>query len=122
MFWALATAILAVIVAVAHSVISERVILVPLFREQSRGVLGAPAMRSITRAVFHMPSVAWAALGIGGNAFPNAHFVVAFALGATGSVLLAVGLFALSFHSARSGHDDRVRDERNGYGTDSDGA
>lgn len=65
MFWALATAILAVIVAVAHSVISERVILVPLFREQSRGVLGAPAMRSITRAVFHMPSVAWAALGIG---------------------------------------------------------
>jgi thiol:disulfide interchange protein len=66
--------------------------------------------------------VGGAALGIGGNAFPNAHFVIAFALGATGSALLAVGLFALSFHSARSGHDDQVRDERNGYGTDSDGA
>lgn len=48
--------------------------------------------------------VAGAALGIGGNALPNAHFIVAFAIGATGSVLLAVGLFALSFHSARSGH------------------
>lgn len=63
-----------------------------------------------------------AALGIGGNAFPNAHFVIAFALGATGSVLLAVRLFALSFHSTLSGHEDQVREERNGYGTDSDGA
>lgn len=66
--------------------------------------------------------VTGAALGVGGNAFPNAHFVIAFALGATGSVLLAVGLFALSFYSARSGHDDQVRDERSGSGTDSDGA
>jgi hypothetical protein len=66
--------------------------------------------------------VAAAALGIGGNAFPNAHFVIAFALGATFSVLLAVGLFALSYYSARSGHDEQVRDERNGHGTDSDGA
>lgn len=66
--------------------------------------------------------VAGAAFGIGGNAFPNAHFVIAFALGATFSGLLAVGLFALSFHSARSGHDERVRDERNGNGMDSDGA
>jgi hypothetical protein len=66
--------------------------------------------------------IAGAALGIGGNAFPNAHFVVAFGLGATLSVLLAVGLFALSFHSSRSGHDDQVRDERTGNETDSDGA
>jgi hydrogenase/urease accessory protein HupE len=43
--------------------------------------------------------VAGAALGIGGNAFPNVDFVIAFALVATGSVLLAVGLFALSLHS-----------------------
>ena len=65
MIWSLAAAILAVIVAVAHSVISERAILVPLFRQPARGVLETPAMRRITRAVFHMPSVAWAALGVG---------------------------------------------------------
>jgi membrane protein implicated in regulation of membrane protease activity len=63
-----------------------------------------------------------AALGVGGKAFPNAHFVIAFGLGATFSVLLAVGLFALSFHSSRSGHDDKVMDERTGDETDSDGA
>ena len=66
--------------------------------------------------------VAGATLGIGGNAFPNAHFVAAFAIGATGSVLLFAGLFALSFYSARSGHDDQVRDERGWQETDSDGA
>jgi thiol:disulfide interchange protein len=64
--------------------------------------------------------VAGAAYGVGGPAFQNPHFVIAFALGATFSVLLAVGLFALSFYSARSGHDSRVIDERNGTGTDSD--
>lgn len=63
--------------------------------------------------------IAGAAYGVGGAAFPNAHFVIAFALGATFSVLLSVGLFALSFHSARSGHDDQVIDERNAKGTDS---
>lgn len=63
--------------------------------------------------------VTGAAFGIGGAAFPNPHFVIAFALGATFSVLLSVGLFALSFHSARSGHDDKVIDERNDKGTDS---
>jgi len=63
-----------------------------------------------------------AALGIGGKTFPNAHFVIAFALGAPGSVLLAVALFALSFHCSRSGHDDQVCEGRSGSGTDSDGA
>lgn len=63
--WAILAATLAVVVAVAHSILSERVILVPLFREPARGVLRAPAMRNITRALFHMPSVAWAALGVG---------------------------------------------------------
>jgi hypothetical protein len=66
--------------------------------------------------------VAGATLGIGGNVFSNAHFVAAFAIGATGLVLLSVGFFALSFHSARSGHDDQVRDERGWQETDSDGA
>jgi len=65
MIWAALAATLAVVVAAAHSIISERVILVPLFREPARGVLQAPAMRNITRALFHMPSVAWAALGVG---------------------------------------------------------
>jgi hypothetical protein len=53
-----------------------------------------------------------AALGIGMQAFPNAHFVIAFGIGATLSVLLAVGLFALSYHSARSGHDERIGNEQ----------
>ena len=46
-----------------------------------------------------------------GDQFPNAHFVIAFALGATFTVLLAVGLFALAFHSARSGHDEQIGNE-----------
>jgi uncharacterized membrane protein len=51
-----------------------------------------------------------------GDKFPNAHFVFAFALGATVTVLLAVGLFGLSYYSARHGHDEKVNDEQ-----DSDG-
>jgi hypothetical protein len=54
---------------------------------------------------------------MGGPAFPNTHFVIAFAIGATLTVLLAVGLFALSFYSARSGHDEQIGNEQ-----DSDGA
>jgi putative effector of murein hydrolase len=57
-----------------------------------------------------------AATGWAGKAFPNAHFVIAFALGGTATVLLAVGLFALSFHSSRSGHDEQIGNEQ-----DSDG-
>jgi hypothetical protein len=49
--------------------------------------------------------------------FRNPHFVIAFALGATATVLLSVGLFALSFHSSRSGHDEQIGNEQ-----DSDGA
>jgi hypothetical protein len=63
--WSASAAILAVIVAIAHSVLSERVILVPLFHEPVSDVLQSRAMRNITRAVFHMPSIAWAALGVG---------------------------------------------------------
>jgi membrane protein implicated in regulation of membrane protease activity len=53
-----------------------------------------------------------AAIGVGGAPFPNAHFVIAFGLGATLTVLLAVGLFALAFHSARSGHDEQIGNEQ----------
>lgn len=52
-----------------------------------------------------------------GEQFPNGHFVLAFALGATVTVLLSVGLFALSFYSSRSGHDEKIGSEH-----DSDGA
>ena len=46
-----------------------------------------------------------------GGQFPNGHFVLAFALGATATVLLSVGLFALSFYSSRSGHDEKIGNE-----------
>ena len=42
----------------------------------------------------------------------NIHMVVAFGLGATLTVLLAVGLFALSFHSSRTGHDEQIGNEQ----------
>lgn len=61
-----------------------------------------------------------AATGWGGDwfkRFPNGHFVFAFALGATATVLLSVGLFALVFISSRHGHDDQIENEQ-----DSDGA
>ena len=46
------------------------------------------------------------------GAVPNIHFIIAFALGGTLTVLLAVGLFALSFYSSRSGHDDKIGNEQ----------
>jgi cation transporter-like permease len=64
--------------------------------------------------------VTLAATGWGGSLFakfPNAHFVIAFALGATVTVLLAVGLFALVFMSSRRGFDDQTENQQ-----DSDGA
>lgn len=59
-----------------------------------------------------------AAFGVGGWAaeIPNPHFVIAFAIGATATVLLSVGLFALVFISARRGYDDRAGPD----GTDPD--
>jgi len=64
--------------------------------------------------------VTLAATGWGGALFakfPNAHFVIAFALGATAAVLLSVGLFALVFLSSRRGFDDQTENQQ-----DSDGA
>ena len=61
-----------------------------------------------------------AATGWGGDwlkRFPNGQFVFAFALGATATVLLSVGLFALVFISSRRGFDDQTENEQ-----DSDGA
>ena len=64
--------------------------------------------------------VTFAATGWGGSLFAkftNAHFVIAFALGATATVVLAVGLFALVFISSRRGFDDQTENQQ-----DSDGA
>jgi hypothetical protein len=55
-----------------------------------------------------------AATGWGGALFakfPNPHFVVAFAIGATLTALLAAGLFALVFISSRRGFDEGVEDQ-----------
>lgn len=64
LIYAIIVAVLGLIVAVAHSVLGERMILRPLYREQTSGLLAARAMRDIVRAVFHIPSLAWAGLGI----------------------------------------------------------
>lgn len=61
--------------------------------------------------------IAMIAVETGGLHAGNIHFVIAFGLGATLTVLLAVGLFTLSFHSSRSGHDEQIGNEQ-----DSDGA
>ncbi|ABF53410.1 hypothetical protein [Sphingopyxis alaskensis] len=63
--WSAIAAGLAIVVALAHSAISERVILQPLFRQPAQGLLATEPGRGIVRAVFHIPSVAWAALGLG---------------------------------------------------------
>jgi hypothetical protein len=57
-------AALAVAAAIGHSVISERAILAPLYAGERTGILKSRATRAIIRAVFHMPSLAWAVLGL----------------------------------------------------------
>lgn len=64
LIYAIIVAVLGIIVAIAHSVLSERVLLGPLYRERSDGMLAKKAMRDIIRAVFHMPSLAWAGLAV----------------------------------------------------------
>jgi hypothetical protein len=56
--------------------------------------------------------IAMVALETGDGRANNIHMVIAFGLGATLTVLLAVGLFALSFHSSRSGHDEQIGNEQ----------
>ncbi|MEP7209201.1 MAG: hypothetical protein ABI740_00055 [Alphaproteobacteria bacterium] len=48
--------------------------------------------------------------GFGGyfQRFHNTNFIIAFAIGATLTVLLSVGLFTLTFLSSRRGYDDEV--------------
>lgn len=56
--------------------------------------------------------VLFGAMGWFGDQFPKAHFVIAYALGGTATVLLSVGLFALIFYSSRSGHDEQIGNEQ----------
>lgn len=63
--FALGAAALALATAVGHSITGERRILQPLYSGEPAGVLRSRATRAILRAVFHVPSFAWATLGIG---------------------------------------------------------
>jgi len=62
--YAFIVAVLGLTVAAAHSMLGERVILGPLYREPTNGLLAVRATRDIIRAVFHIPSLAWAGLGV----------------------------------------------------------
>ena len=62
--FAAGAAILGIATAIGHSLISERKILGPLYAGNPGGVLKSRRTRAVIRAVFHMPSMAWAVLGI----------------------------------------------------------
>jgi hypothetical protein len=62
--FAAGVAALSIVGAVAHSVISERKFLRPLFAEPRTGLFASRSARAITRGIFHMPSMVWAVLGI----------------------------------------------------------
>jgi hypothetical protein len=62
--FAVGAAVLAVACAVGHSLISERVLLGPLYAESCMGLLASRATRDIIRVIFHIPSIVWAVLGI----------------------------------------------------------
>jgi len=62
--FATGAAILGIATAIGHSLISERKLLGPLYAGNPGGVLKSRSTRAIIRAVFHMPSMAWAVLGI----------------------------------------------------------
>jgi hypothetical protein len=59
-----------------------------------------------------MVMIAAVAFETGDGRANNIHMVVAFGIGATLTVLLSVGLFALSFHSSRTGHDEQIGNEQ----------
>ena len=56
---------LAMITAVAHSVLSERKFLGPLRQEANvGGVLDSPTSKRLTSAMFHLPSLCWIGMAI----------------------------------------------------------
>ena len=88
-------ALLAVATAVGHSVIGERRIFPALYAEPRVGILRSRATRAVLRAVFHMPSVSWAVLGIavivarssGGNPLVSLVAAVLFAVAGLGNLV-----------------------------------
>ncbi len=58
------TAILGIAAAIGHSLIGERMIFGLLYAGNPGGILKSRPTRAIIRAVFHMPSLVWAVLGI----------------------------------------------------------
>ena len=87
---------LALLTAVAHSVLSERRFLGPLRREAGdRGVLSSRVAKRLVVAMFHLPSLCWAGMAIGmlllepegaGPRATLAVFALLFALSGLGSL------------------------------------
>lgn len=63
--FAAGAAILGIAGAVGHSLIGERMIFGPLYAGNPGGILKSRSTRAIIRAVFHLPSMVWAVLGVG---------------------------------------------------------
>ena len=57
-------AVLCTACAIGHSVISERKFLKPIYAKPGTGLFASRATRDITRAIFHLPSIVWAVLGV----------------------------------------------------------
>ena len=57
-------AILGSLIGALHSTIGERRILRPLYAETQTGILCSRSTQSIVRAVWHLPSLFWATMGI----------------------------------------------------------
>lgn len=75
-----AIATLSLLTAAGHSWLGEARIFGPLYAQPHQGVLTSRAMRDVIKAVFHLPSIAWAALGIAlfvNAGAPNAPLYVA---------------------------------------------
>ncbi len=58
-----AIATLSLLTAVGHSWLGEARVFGPLYARPHEGVLASRAMRDVIRAVWHLPSIAWAAMG-----------------------------------------------------------
>lgn len=62
--FAAGAAILGTAGAVGHSWLGERKIFGPLYAGKPGGILASRATRDVIRAVFHIPSLTWAVLGL----------------------------------------------------------
>jgi hypothetical protein len=92
--FAAAAAVLGLAGAIGHSVVGDRQILGPLYAGNPGGVLKSRRTRAILRAVFHMPSLAWAVLGLGvlagrlegGNQLVSIIALIVFAVSGVGNL------------------------------------